>query len=82
MVLTLVSGVNSTARSQIFGGIDHPPQRTRFAVYRAVIDVKRIKEDPDVSWLLDKPSLNLWYAYPGNIVQVAWPMFLTDIFLR
>jgi salicylate hydroxylase len=67
-VLTVVSGVNSTAGSEIFGGIDHPPQRTRFAVYRAVVDVKQMKADPDVSWLLNRPSLNLWYVYPASHV--------------
>lgn len=43
------------------GGIDAAPIRTGFAAYRATIDVNKMKDDPEISWLLEKASLNIWY---------------------
>lgn len=61
-LLISVLGVKSTARQEVLGGHDRPPQPTGFAVYRAVVDIDRMKADPDVSWILEKPSFNLWYV--------------------
>lgn len=54
-------GVKSAARSLILGSIQKP-QHTGFAAYRATVDVQKIASDPDISWLLEKPSLNIWYV--------------------
>lgn len=31
-----------------------------FAAYRATVDVERMRNDPEVSWILKKPALNIW----------------------
>lgn len=54
-------GVKSAARKLVMGGIDQKPVHTGFAAYRATVDVQKMKADPDISWLLEKPSLNIWY---------------------
>ena len=33
---------------------------TGFAAYRATVDVEDMRQDPQTSWLLDNPNLNLW----------------------
>lgn len=55
-----IVGVKSTARKHILGGEDKEPLRTGFAAYRATVDVTKMEQDPDVSWLLRKPGLNIW----------------------
>jgi hypothetical protein len=36
--------------------------QTGFAAYRATVDTKLMQDDPDISWLLMEPSLNIWYV--------------------
>lgn len=55
-------GVNPTARAVVLGGADIPPQRTGLAVYRAVVELERMRWDPDVAWMLEKPAFNLWWV--------------------
>jgi salicylate hydroxylase len=33
---------------------------TGFAAYRATVDTKLMLDDPDISWLLKEPALNIW----------------------
>jgi len=33
---------------------------TGFAAYRATVDSAKMKNDPELRWLLEKPSLNIW----------------------
>jgi salicylate hydroxylase len=54
------TGLRSEARKVVLQGKDQPPQRTGFAAYRAVVDVEKMRADPDVAWLLEKPGLNCW----------------------
>ncbi|KAJ5110554.1 hypothetical protein N7532_001089 [Penicillium argentinense] len=53
-------GLKSSARKVILGDDDYFPKRTGFVAYRTVVDVEHVKNDPQVSWLLEKPSFNLW----------------------
>ncbi|KAJ5101263.1 hypothetical protein NUU61_003485 [Penicillium alfredii] len=64
-LVVAADGVNSTARKVVLGA-DHPPQRTGFAAYRAVVDIDRMQGDPEVSWLLEKPAFNLWSLKLGD----------------
>lgn len=57
---SFVKGVLSMARKEVLGGADNPPQLTGFAAYHAVVDIERMRQDPEVAWLLEKPSFNLW----------------------
>ncbi|KAJ5474648.1 hypothetical protein N7475_004214 [Penicillium sp. IBT 31633x] len=59
-LIVAADGVKSVARG-ILGESDKPAvNKTGFAAYRATVDVERIKEDPELSWLLEKPALNIW----------------------
>ncbi|TKA79705.1 hypothetical protein B0A49_01461 [Cryomyces minteri] len=53
-------GVKSAARALVLGDHDRPPKMTGFAAYRATVDVDRMRADPDLSWLVEKPGINLW----------------------
>jgi hypothetical protein len=53
-------GVKSVARKVVLGGTDKPATMTGFAAYRSTVDVNRMKEDPEIAWLLERPSLNIW----------------------
>lgn len=50
-------------------GEDKPPQQTGFAAYRATVDVEKMKTDPDISWLLEKPSLNIWIGEDRHVMS-------------
>lgn len=55
-----VAGVKSIARREVDDS-DRPSfERTGFAAYRATVDVAKMKADPEISWLLDRPNLNIW----------------------
>lgn len=58
--LTYSPGVKSRARELILGQNDTPPLHTGFAAYRATVSAEKLMADPDTSWLLEKPALNIW----------------------
>jgi len=60
--------VKSTARKLILGGTDIAPQATGFAAYRATVDAAKMKNDPELSWLLEKPSLNIWIGPDRHVM--------------
>jgi salicylate hydroxylase len=64
----MISGVKSIARKLVLGGVDLPPKQTGFAAYRATVEAARIKDDPDISWLLEKPSLNIWRGEDRHVM--------------
>lgn len=61
--VNFAAGVKSVAR-KLVDNSGPAFERTGFAAYRATVDVARIKADPELSWLLDRPSLNIWYECP------------------
>jgi hypothetical protein len=40
------------------------------------VDVERIKEDPELSWLLEKPALNIWLADYERILEIRLTILL------
>lgn len=54
-------GIHSPARAAVLPEMGSQPKRTEFAAYRATIEVEKMRADPELSWLLEKPSLNIWY---------------------
>lgn len=46
-----------------------------FAAYRAVVDVGKMRRDPDLSWILEKPALNIWYSFLSLSNRVPGIMF-------
>ena len=55
-------GIKSLARTVAQPEVPYSPKPTGFAAYRATVDVQKMKDDPDISWLLDTPALNIWYG--------------------
>ncbi|KAH8588837.1 hypothetical protein B0O99DRAFT_746539 [Bisporella sp. PMI_857] len=66
-LVVAADGVKSIARQRILG-VERPPRSSGFAAYRATVDAERIKEDPDISWLLSKPSLNIWIGEKRHVM--------------
>ncbi|KAH7268004.1 hypothetical protein MRS44_011714 [Fusarium solani] len=67
-LIVAADGVKSRARSVILGGPDLPPQRTGFAAYRATVDTEEMKADPDTSWLLERPGINIWIGEDRHVM--------------
>ena len=61
-------GVKSVARKLVLGSTDLPPEMTGFAAYRATVEAAKIKDDPEISWLLEKPSLNIWIGEDRHVM--------------
>ena len=56
------------ARKLVLGGTDLPPENTGFAAYRATVEAAKISSDPELSWLLEKPSLNIWIGEDRHVM--------------
>ncbi|RGP72626.1 salicylate hydroxylase [Fusarium longipes] len=67
-LIIAADGVKSLARSVVLGGADLPPQRTGFAAYRATVDTEIMKGDEEVSWLLEKPGINIWIGEDRHVM--------------
>lgn len=55
----------------VLGGTDDPPQRTGFAAYRATVEAAKIKDDPEISWLLEQPALNVWIGEDRHVMTYS-----------
>ncbi|CAN9285403.1 unnamed protein product [Alternaria alternata] len=55
-------GIKSKARATIYKDTIHEPSFNGFAAYRATVDVQKIKADPEIAWIIEEPSLNIWYV--------------------
>ncbi|RFU34075.1 hypothetical protein B7463_g2329, partial [Scytalidium lignicola] len=67
-LIVAADGVKSAARKFVLGGVDISPKITGFAAYRSTVDVEKMNKDPDVSWLLEKPSLNIWIGEDRHVM--------------
>ncbi|RKK75254.1 hypothetical protein BFJ69_g7844 [Fusarium oxysporum] len=67
-LIVAADGVKSIARPVLAGGSDSPGKKTGFAVYRATVDMDRMRLDPDTSWLLEEPSINIWIGEDRHIM--------------
>ncbi|KEQ92081.1 hypothetical protein AUEXF2481DRAFT_101082 [Aureobasidium subglaciale EXF-2481] len=61
-------GVKSLARAVIIGTTASPPVPTGFAAYRATVDVEKMKEDPEIAWLLETSALNVWIGEDRHVM--------------
>jgi salicylate hydroxylase len=67
-LVVAADGVNSMARRRILNGKGHDPKPSGLAAYRATVDTKKIRADPELSWVLDKSNQNIWRVLrPGSI---------------
>ncbi|KAF2501401.1 FAD/NAD(P)-binding domain-containing protein [Lophium mytilinum] len=67
-LVVAADGINSIARREILKENDIKPTATGFAVYRATVDVEKIKADPELAWILEKPSLNIWIGEDRHVM--------------
>ncbi|KAJ4286513.1 hypothetical protein N0V90_013213 [Kalmusia sp. IMI 367209] len=48
---------------------DHEPVFNGFAAYRATVDVKKMIDDPEINWILEKPTLNIWIGADRHVMS-------------
>ncbi|KAJ5665710.1 uncharacterized protein N7477_008158 [Penicillium maclennaniae] len=65
-LIVAADGVKSVARRLVDDGPAF--KQTGFAAYRATVDVARIKADPEISWLLERPNLNIWIGDQRHVM--------------
>ncbi|KAL1595337.1 hypothetical protein SLS60_010028 [Paraconiothyrium brasiliense] len=59
-LVVAADGIKSVARDSMFPDEHHEPIFDGFAAYRATVDVKKMRNDPDIAWILERPALNIW----------------------
>ncbi|KAJ5811045.1 Monooxygenase FAD-binding [Penicillium robsamsonii] len=67
-LVVAADGVKSVARGTMDESSKPSFEKTGFAAYRATVDVERIKEDPELAWLLEKPALNIWIGDQRHVM--------------
>ncbi|GAD92550.1 hypothetical protein NECHADRAFT_82406 [Paecilomyces variotii No. 5] len=67
-LVVAADGIKSVARATVLGGADRPPALTGFAAYRATVDAAKIRADPEIAWLLEKPALNIWIGEDRHVM--------------
>lgn len=78
-VSNFIAGVKSVARGKLDEKGSQSFEPTGFAAYRATVDVQRIREDPDLSWLLEKPALNIWLVWSTDCkIVINFPVRIGD----
>ncbi|KAJ5324216.1 hypothetical protein N7476_002816 [Penicillium atrosanguineum] len=65
-LVVAADGVKSVARQLVENG--PAIEQTGFAAYRATVDVARIRADPEISWLLERPNLNIWIGDQRHVM--------------
>ncbi|RHZ58557.1 hypothetical protein CDV55_105320 [Aspergillus turcosus] len=68
LVVAADAGIKSLARKVLLDGEEIPFRKPGFAAYRAVVDVNRIRQDPEVSWILERPALNIWIGDSRHVM--------------
>ncbi|KAJ5889153.1 hypothetical protein N7504_009963 [Penicillium tannophilum] len=61
-------GIKSVARKIVLGGEDMAFRKPGFAAYRATVDVERMRNDPELSWILERPALNIWIGDARHVM--------------
>ncbi|KAK2596586.1 hypothetical protein N8I77_013467 [Diaporthe amygdali] len=67
-LVVAADGVKSTARSIVAPNGRGAPKFTGYAVYRATVDVAKMREIPEISWVLEQPNLNLWIGEDKHVM--------------
>ncbi|KAI8317436.1 FAD-dependent monooxygenase OpS4 [Colletotrichum sp. SAR11_240] len=67
-IIIAADGVKSVARDFVPYGEGHGPKYTGFAVYRATVDVSKMRKIPEISWLLEKPGLHVWIGEDRHVM--------------
>ncbi|KAK1763153.1 hypothetical protein QBC33DRAFT_459986 [Phialemonium atrogriseum] len=67
-LVVAADGIKSLARDTLHPNTAAQPSFTGFAAYRATVDVEKMKADPSLLWLLEKPSLNVWIGENRHVM--------------
>ncbi|OHE99661.1 FAD binding domain-containing protein [Colletotrichum orchidophilum] len=67
-LIVAADGVKSVARNLLpsnqVGGLNY----TGFAVYRATVDVGKMRAIPEIAWILEKPGLHVWIGEDRRVM--------------
>ena len=61
-------GLKSIAR-RIVNGKEVAPQTSGFAAFRATVAAAKLRDDPELAWLLDIPGQHMWYVTASKTHQ-------------
>ncbi|KAJ5813313.1 uncharacterized protein N7503_000063 [Penicillium pulvis] len=67
-LVVAADGIKSVARKIVLGGEDMAFRKPGFAAYRATVDVERMRNDPELSWILERPALNIWIGDARHVM--------------
>ncbi|KAH6877159.1 salicylate hydroxylase [Thelonectria olida] len=67
-LIVAADGVKSVARPVVLDSVDKPAKKTGFAAYRAVVNTDLMMNDPDTSWLLERPGINIWIGKDQHVM--------------
>ncbi|PSR76326.1 hypothetical protein BD289DRAFT_446730 [Coniella lustricola] len=70
-LVVAADGVKSLARALVAPNGQGAPQPTGFAVYRATVDVEKMRACPELSWILDEHNLNLWIGEDRHVMTYS-----------
>ncbi|USP74124.1 hypothetical protein yc1106_01398 [Curvularia clavata] len=70
-LIVAADGINSKARETLYPDASHEPEFNGFAAYRATVPIARMKEDPDIASILEKPALNIWIGEDRHVMTYA-----------
>ncbi|KAK1985289.1 FAD binding domain-containing protein [Colletotrichum cereale] len=59
-LVVAADGIKSSARNLLPSHQVSSTNYTGFAVYRATLDVSKMKKIPEIAWILEKPGVHMW----------------------
>ncbi|TLS29318.1 hypothetical protein PpBr36_00009 [Pyricularia pennisetigena] len=68
-LVVAADGIKSVARDTLQAAQAEEPTFTGFAAYRATVDAEKIAADPEIAWILQKPSLNIWIGENRHVMS-------------
>ena len=67
-LIVAADGLKSVARTHILGEKDKPPRPSGFSAYRATVPASKMRTDPELRPLLNRPGQNLWVGDNRHIM--------------
>ncbi|OLN94175.1 3-hydroxybenzoate 6-hydroxylase 5 [Colletotrichum chlorophyti] len=67
-LIVAADGIKSVARDLLPSQQSSRPVYTGFAVYRATVDVNKMRKIPEIAWLLEKPGLHVWIGEDRHVM--------------
>ena len=54
---------------RIVNGKEVAPQTSGFAAFRATVAAAKLRDDPELAWLLDTPGQHMWYVTASTTLE-------------